>query len=67
MRRISSDGTGATLAPTLVAEIVSRIRALSSLRWGSERIADELGVARNAARRSLRGGEAVQRQVRRGA
>ena len=39
-------------------EVVVQIRTLSALKWGSQRIADELGVSRKAAKRYLRGAAA---------
>ncbi|MEZ4404579.1 MAG: IS21 family transposase [Kofleriaceae bacterium] len=45
-------------------EIVERIRLLQQLRWGSKRIARELGIARNSVRRYLRGGAAAEVQAR---
>ncbi|HEU0031321.1 MAG TPA: IS21 family transposase [Kofleriaceae bacterium] len=46
------------------SEIVRQIRALSDLKWGTRRIAAELGVNRNTVRRYLRGGEAAEVQHR---
>lgn len=45
-------------------EVVRQMRALASKRWGTKRIAREVGVARNTVRRYLRGGVAADVQVR---
>ena len=37
------------------SEIVARIKALQEAGWGSRRIADDVGVSRNAVKRYLRG------------
>jgi IS30 family transposase len=50
--------------PILEPKIVRQIEELSAQGWGSRRIANELGVARNTVRRYLRGGEAAQQHVR---
>ena len=55
---------GAEGVPMLEPKIVRQIEELSVEGWGSRRIANELGVARNTVRRYLRGGEAAQQQVR---
>jgi DNA invertase Pin-like site-specific DNA recombinase len=41
-----------------------QVRALAALRWGSKRIAKEVGISRNSVRRYLREGDAAQTQVR---
>lgn len=50
--------------PMVEAEAVRRMRALAAQGWGSKRIAQELGLARNTVRRYLRGGEAAEVQLR---
>lgn len=45
-------------------EIVRAIRDLHELRWGSKRIAKQLGIARNTVRRYFREGMAAETQVR---
>jgi len=50
--------------PMLEPEVVKQIRALRALKWGTKRIARELGIARNSVRRYLRGGEAAETQTR---
>ena len=50
--------------PMLDPEIVTRIRVLKQLGWGTKRIAAEVGVARNSVRRYLREGAAAERQQR---
>lgn len=45
-------------------EIVRQIRALRELRWGTRRIAAELGINRGTVKRYLRGGEAAEVQQR---
>jgi len=52
------------VVPMLEPEIVSRIRLLHRLGWGTKRIAREVGAARNSVRRYLREGEAAERQER---
>ncbi len=57
-----------TLAvPMVDPEIVKQTRALAALGWGKNRIARDLGVARNSVRRYLREGEAAETQTRPGA
>lgn len=46
------------------ADIVRAIRDLHALGWGSKRISQELGIARNTVRRYLRGGPEAEIQVR---
>ena len=53
--------------PMLEPEIVRQIRALKALRWGTKRIAAEVGVSRNSVRRYLREGAAAETQTRPGA
>jgi transposase len=43
-------------------EVVVEIKTLAGLRWGSQRIADELGISRKTVKRYLRG--PVEKQVR---
>ncbi len=43
-------------------EIVVRIRALQAAGWGSRRIADDVGVSRNAVKRYLRGAAAGEQE-----
>jgi transposase len=50
--------------PMLEPEIVRQMRALGARRWGTKRIARELGVSRNTVKRYLRGGVAAEEQVR---
>jgi transposase len=45
-------------------EVVRQVRVLSARGWGSKRIAQELGVARNTVRRYLRGGSELEVQQR---
>lgn len=45
-------------------EIIRQIRTLKALKWGSKRIARELGIARNTVKRYLRLVEEVPTQVR---
>jgi len=45
-------------------EIVKQVRALHALKWGSKRIAKEVGIARNSVRRYLRGGVDAEKQLR---
>ena len=45
-------------------EIVRQIRAFAELRWGSRRIARELGIARKTAKRYMHGGVAAETQTR---
>ena len=55
------------VVPMLDPEVVSRIRLLRRMGWGSKRIAREVGVARNSVRRYLRDGVAAEAQERPGA
>jgi transposase len=45
-------------------EVVRQMRELSAMGWGSKRIAQELGVARNTVKRYLRHGAEAEIQVR---
>ena len=54
---------GAEGVPMLEPKIVRQIEELSAQGWGSRRIANELGVARNTVRCYLHGGEAAQQQA----
>jgi transposase len=45
-------------------EVVQQIRGLRSRRWGTKRIARELGISRNTVKRYVRGGDAALVQVR---
>ena len=45
-------------------EDVVRMRVLAGMGWGSKRISQEVGVARNTVRRYLRGGPAAEVQER---
>ena len=45
-------------------EIVRQIRALAQMRWGTKRIARELGISRQTVRRYLRGGAGAEIQSR---
>ena len=45
---------GAEGVPKLEPKIVRQVEELSTQGWGSRRIANELGVARNTVRRYLR-------------
>lgn len=59
---------GATLTvPMVDPEIVRQLRTLHQLRWGTKRIARELGISRNSVRRYLRDGAAAETQTRPGA
>ena len=55
------------VVPMVEPEVVRQMRELSALGWGSKRIAQELGVARNTVKRYLRGGGEAETQVRPGA
>ena len=45
-------------------EIVRQIRALRELKWGTRRIADELGISRGTVKRYLRSGAEAEVQTR---
>jgi len=55
------------VVPMLDPEVVSRIRLLHRMGWGTKRIAREVGAARNSVRRYLREGAAAEKQERPGA
>jgi hypothetical protein len=55
---------GTVGVPMREPKIMRQIEELSAQGWGSRRIANELGVARNTIRRYLRGGEVAQQQTR---
>lgn len=57
-------GDVARPVPMLEPEVVRQMRALAAQRWGSKRIARELGVSRNTVKRYLRGGPGAETQVR---
>ena len=57
----SSPGTDGVMVEP---EIVQHIRALAQMRWGTKRIARELGIARQTVRRYLRGGVSAEVQHR---
>jgi transposase len=52
--------------PMVDPEIVTHLRALRALGWGSKRIARELGIARNSVKRYLRDGVDAETQMRPG-
>lgn len=52
------------VVPMLDPEVVSRIRLLHRMGWGTKRIAREVGAARNSVRRYLREGVAAETQER---
>ena len=66
MEKTLEEKSGAMVVPMLDPEIVSRIRLLRRMGWGTKRIAQEVGVARNSVRRYLREGEAAEKQERPG-
>ena len=57
------DKVGTVEVSMIEPEVVVQIRTLASLKWGSRRIAHEVGVCRKAVRRYLAGGVAAE-QVR---
>ena len=57
------DKIGTVEVSMIEPEVVMQIRTLASLRWGTRRIADEVGVCRKAVKRYLRGPAAAE-QVR---
>jgi len=59
----SSTVVGTAEVSMVEPEIVVRIKALQTVGWGSRRIADDVGVSRNAVKRYLRG-QAASEQVR---
>ena len=66
MDKTLEEKSGAMVVPMLDPEIVSRMRLLRRMGWGTKRIAQEVGVARNSVRRYLREGEAAEKQARPG-
>lgn len=66
MEKTLEEKSGAMVVPMLDPEIVSRMRLLRRMGWGTKRIAQEVGVARNSVRRYLREGEAAEKQERPG-
>jgi len=58
---------GTLSVPMLDPEIVVQIRALHRMRWGTRRIARELGCSRNSVKRYLSGGVDAETQTRPGA
>lgn len=67
MEKTAGLGTATLLVPMIDPEIVSRLRMLRKLGWGTKRIADELGISRNSVKRYIREGEAAETQTRPGA
>lgn len=67
MHEAGSQETKRLWVPMVDPEIVKQIRALAALGWGKKRIARELGIARNSAKRYLREGTAAETQTRPGA
>ena len=57
------DKIGTVEVSMIESEVVMQIRTLASLRWGTRRIASEVGVCRKAVKRYLRGPAAAE-QVR---
>jgi hypothetical protein len=55
------------VVPMVEPEVVRQMRELSAMGWGSKRIVQELGVARNTVKRYLRYGADAEIQVRPGA
>ena len=64
MDESASEGSKTVWVPMVDPEIVKQVRALHALKWGSKRIAKEVGIARNSVRRYLRGGIDAEKQVR---
>jgi transposase len=62
--RVEAVAYGTEGVPMVEPRIVRQIRELAGQGWGSRRIGQELGVARNTVRRYLRGGAEAERQVR---
>ncbi len=52
------------VVPMVEPEVVRQMRELSAMGWGSKRISQELGVARNTVKRYLRHGAEAEIQVR---
>lgn len=61
------EGSPTMAADMLDPEIVRQVRALAELRWGSKRIARELGIGVRSVKRYRRLGPAAETQVRPGA
>jgi transposase len=61
-RRFVALGTGEV--PMVEPKIVRQIWGLADQGWGTRRIAETLGVARNTVRRYLRGGPGAEHQTR---
>lgn len=61
--RLHDGAPGETQVAMVEPEIVRQIRALAELRWGSRRIASELGISRGTVRRYLRGGTSAEVQA----
>ena len=64
MHEAESQDTKTLWVPMLEPEIVKQLRALATLKWGTKRIARELGISRNSIRRYLREGAAAETQTR---
>lgn len=64
MSESASEGTETVWVQMLDPEIVSQIRALRAMKWGTKRIARELGIARNSVKRYVRGGAAAETHQR---
>jgi transposase len=62
--RVAAVAYGTEGVPMVEPRIVRQIRELASQGWGSRRIAQELGVARNTVRRYRRGDAEAERQAR---
>lgn len=67
MEKTAGLGTATLLVPMVDPEIVRQLRVLRALGWGTKRIAEELGIARNSVRRYIREGAAAETQTRPGA
>jgi transposase len=67
MEKTAVRDTATLTVPMLDPEVVMQLRALHALRWGTKRIARELGIGRGTVRRYLRGGSAAEIQTRPGA
>ncbi len=67
MDQTAGNGTATLTVQMVDPEIVTHLRALHALGWGTKRIARELGIARNSVRRYLREGDAAETQTRPGA
>jgi transposase len=64
MSESASEGTGSVWVQMLDPEIVSQIKALRAMKWGTKRIARELGIARNSVKRYVREGTRAETQQR---